>query len=296
MDMVGPSSGKFRKTITYTCPDCGNEVTKDLTKWYAEKIAKTGVYPLCPTCRSCALSIAKRGKPARSGSARRRKGEDPVKYLERVGTKQGNCLIWELGSLTVAGQKRVPRELVYHSYNPPPADGSYVVTTCGNENCVAAWHLTLETPQGRFWRQVERKGPEDCWEWQGYVNRDGYGECSLGLSHKVSWEWANGSSDALCVLHKCDNPPCVNPAHLFLGSAAQNTADMIAKGRGWWQAEDVRSPRVSSLDADRAAKDAELQELVAQGWSHSRIAEHFGVGSKKVAKRMSELGLDRNCA
>lgn len=92
----------------------------------------------------------------------------------------------------------------------------------------------------RLWRQVSKGGPDDCWLWTGGGGNGRYGSIQSGgkgskhlLVHRVSWELADGGSvpDGMVVMHKCDTPMCVNPAHLKLGTYAENTADMIAKGR-----------------------------------------------------------------
>lgn len=92
----------------------------------------------------------------------------------------------------------------------------------------------------RFWRHAS-VSPDGCWLWLGYRDRKGYGRLNIRgvpvLAHRFSWRLHHGSDPgSLLVLHHCDTPACINPEHLFLGTAADNTADMIAKGRGRWKA------------------------------------------------------------
>ena len=94
-----------------------------------------------------------------------------------------------------------------------------------------------KTWQERFWAKVDRSGgPDACWIWTGGRKGRGYGEFykdhRLLGAHRVAWELAIGPiPNGLDCLHSCDNPPCCNPAHLFLGTQADNNADMVAKGR-----------------------------------------------------------------
>lgn len=89
----------------------------------------------------------------------------------------------------------------------------------------------------RFWAKVIVHSG-GCWEWTASVNEAGYGRMTAGRgnqlkAHRVSWELHNGPiPEGMCVLHECDNPPCCNPDHLFLGTQLENQADMRAKGRG----------------------------------------------------------------
>lgn len=92
----------------------------------------------------------------------------------------------------------------------------------------------------RFWEKVAKGDPDDCWLFLGTKNNKGYGMLQRKvagvsgkrLAHRISFELNVGPVPAdLCVLHQCDNPPCVNPRHLFLGTKKDNVDDMIAKGR-----------------------------------------------------------------
>lgn len=88
----------------------------------------------------------------------------------------------------------------------------------------------------RFWNGLTMMGGSECWPWKS-PDHYGYGNMRFAgrsrKAHAVSWELANGQPvpDGLYVLHKCDNPACVNPAHLFVGTQQDNVDDMWAKGR-----------------------------------------------------------------
>ena len=88
----------------------------------------------------------------------------------------------------------------------------------------------------RFWNKVLKLYPYQCWPWQGATNPGGYGHFYIGNNiwigaHQLSWWITHGRRPELNVLHTCDNPICVNPSHLVLGTPQDNGDDCIAKGR-----------------------------------------------------------------
>lgn len=117
-----------------------------------------------------------------------------------------------------------------------------------------------------FWPRVDVRGPEECWPWKGSRTRGGYGHASReGKSvraHRVAYQLAKGLIPAgLVVRHKCDNPPCCNPAHLELGTHKQNKDDSIQRGRS--RALDRTNPLVFFGSQAQAAR--------AVGFSKSAI-------------------------
>lgn len=95
----------------------------------------------------------------------------------------------------------------------------------------------FEAAKKRFWAKVDKRGKNECWEWLSVTSHDGYGRIWFHKrfmgAHRFSWMIHNNSEPGqLCVCHRCDNPICVNPNHLFLGTSTDNMQDRISK-TGW---------------------------------------------------------------
>jgi hypothetical protein len=89
----------------------------------------------------------------------------------------------------------------------------------------------------RLAAKTQMAGPHECWLWTGTVDGKGYGDLMVGThrtkAHRLSYELSRGPiPSGMCVMHACDTPACVNPAHLSVGTHADNCADMHRKGRG----------------------------------------------------------------
>ncbi|WP_217924431.1 HNH endonuclease [Miltoncostaea oceani] len=131
----------------------------------------------------------------------------------------------------------------------------------------------------RFWQRVAKAGPDDCWLWTGTRHQKGYGLVYFRRAGKLTSATSSRVAFALTaglvelpgrnepVCHSCDNPPCCNPAHLWLGTPAENSADAVNKGR-----------MAQKLTVEQ------VREIALSGDSAAEIAAHFGITESMVGK------------
>ena len=158
---------------------------------------------------------------------------------------------------------------------------------CGKHYKRMRKHGTTDAPkrapgslEDRFWRFVDKSDDDSCWLWSGGTVGRGYGSIMLpdqstGTAHRVSYEIHYGEiPDGMNVLHKCDNPPCVNPKHLFLGTHADNSLDMTDKNR---QANG-ESCGLSKLT------ESDIKYIRESDLTQKELAKEFGVTQANISE------------
>jgi hypothetical protein len=138
----------------------------------------------------------------------------------------------------------------------------------------------------RFWAKVEVKNSDDCWLWTG-CKVSGYGcfraNGKASRASRVSWEIANGLiPPGMVVCHRCDNPACVNPAHLFLGSHADNVADKMRKGRGRWKVHHGEQHGMHVLSESDVLEIRRLFD--GEYGTQAKLARRFGVSKMQISR------------
>lgn len=168
-----------------------------------------------------------------------------------------------------------------------PKDSSYV-KKLKSKYCSRVCKETVQTipVEERFLKYVEKQ-ENGCWVWTGKTkDKNGYGCITHNKkqikAHRLSYQMANPGKIAelekSCVLHRCDNPPCVNPSHLFLGTTRENTLDMLKKGR---QARGEHQG-LAKLNEDKVREIRQLAVKTRQ--SYKKLADKFGVNYSSILR------------
>lgn len=142
----------------------------------------------------------------------------------------------------------------------------------------------------RFWPKVDIRGPNDCWEWKGACHPAGHGQIRAGgrsgrvvYAHRVAWELANGPiPEGMCILHRCDNPPCVNLLHLYLGTHVDNLQDAYDRSRRQVVVPDNVGERNSNAKLNREQVVEILDKHASGDYTHAELGAIYGVARPTI--------------
>lgn len=138
-----------------------------------------------------------------------------------------------------------------------------------------------KTVADRFWNLVDKRGADECWPWKGHRRPAGYGwfnfygRAPMNAS-RAAYILARGEPGDRFVCHTCDNPPCCNPAHLWLGSSAENTADMDRKGRR------INAPARGEQSGRAKLTAQKVRDIMASTAPDSALALLYGVSAAAI--------------
>jgi len=234
---------------------------------------------------------------------------DYWKYVRKG--KVDECWLWKgPANPLYRGKQRSPRRIIWSLHTKKCLRSDvFVWVTCGNLACVNPNHLKAATQQNRpiadtterrFWSFVkkpdksERGEDDDCWIWTGSEKAHEYGYGKLAVSgksqqdyaHRISWWLHYGKiPDGLCVLHHCDNPRCVRPDHLFLGTIEDNMVDAASKKRTGFQLYPEKIERGEQRYCAKLTADlvVEIRKRHIEGVSNNQMAREYGVNCGTVS-------------
>jgi hypothetical protein len=142
----------------------------------------------------------------------------------------------------------------------------------------------------RFWSKVDKRGPDECWPWKANTGDTGYGmfwssdKKTMVKANREAYRLSVGDPGTLHVLHRCDNPGCCNPAHLFLGTHQENMTDMVHKKRQWRGAQKPAAKLTEQAVAD-IRKRYSFREVTI-----GMLATEYGVAERTLWKALHGIG------
>lgn len=131
-------------------------------------------------------------------------------------------------------------------------------------------------PKDALLERIKIDNKTDCWEIQGYLDKDGYGNVSNKRAHRLAYELFIGKIPfGKIVCHKCDNRKCCNPDHLFIGSQKDNISDMMKKGR--------KDSRYGERNTQNKLSESQVIEIYTSSETQRRIAEKYKIDQSTVS-------------
>lgn len=228
-----------------------------------------------------------------------------------------DCWLWKralkaggFGAVRINKRSLSAHRVAYElAYGAIPA-GMCVIQTCGAPHCCNPMHLYMGSKtdtdrmmreeiirddvrwqnrkmpsiEERFWARTDKKSKDECWLWQAMRTKYGYGVISNGegfkvRAHRYSWELHNNLKipKGMVIRHTCDNPPCVNPGHLLLGTQGENVQDMVDRRRQQ-KGEGHAHSRLTKREVDK------IRMLHSSGgYKQKDLAKAFGVSPSAIS-------------
>lgn len=223
-------------------------------------------------------------------------------HVDKRGADE--CWLWNgylkhgrQGSVLLSGHTHRPvQRVAYELTIGPIPPGHFVLHHCGNGHCCNPAHLYLSDAlpsRDTFWSFVAVGSKDDCWIWTGRKHSGGYGSLMIDgqwlTSHRLAYELTHGQiPTGMYICHRCNNPPCCNPAHLYAGTAKDNADDCMRAGRF------SRAPRfygerhpASKLTAETVDR---IRDIYAAGQcSQRKLANMFGIVQSQVWRIVHHL-------
>jgi hypothetical protein len=202
-------------------------------------------------------------------------------HREGVENHRVNAPLTVGGVENKKGPARLQSDEAHHGMEVPMAEPTH--------NPILPHLLSPNGPPilSRFHEKVKRAGPNDCWLWQAMANRGGYGRFKIAAytsvtAHRLAWVAANmREPGGLIIRHKCVNPPCCNPRHLEIGTAADNAQDKVERGRCRTGRQDGEHNGAALLTTEQVGQ---IVKALQAGESNLQIARRFPVSDSLVSR------------
>lgn len=156
---------------------------------------------------------------------------------------------------------------------------------CGDRTCINPLHMYHKDVNTRFWEKVDVRSENECWNWTGSVDGGNYGEFMISThnrekAHRYSWRLVHGDiPDKLYICHHCDNPLCVNPSHLFLGTSYDNTHDKLNKNRH----KRLRG-KLNGMCKLQEQDIIDIREKHNNGVSYKKLGAEYGISMTQIGR------------